>query len=120
MAISSQGTTFTFPGITAVFTSISVEDPVAEIVDMTPIDAPLGTKRMVATGEYTTPGRVRIDYLRLAGTPAPLTMSGLSGTLSIAHSAVSVSKTAILESASSEIAVGQALRGSMSFVLTDA
>lgn len=117
MAISSQGTTFTFPGFTAHYTSISVEEPQAEVVDMTSFTDPVGVKRMVGTGDITSPGRVRVDYIRLAGTPAPLAISGLSGSLSIAHANISVNKKAVLESATSEISVGQFLRGTLNFVI---
>jgi hypothetical protein len=118
MAISSQGTTFTFPGITAHYTSISVEEPEAEVVDITGVADPLSVRRrMVATGDFTSPGSVRVDYIRLAATPAPMTISGLSGQLTISHANLSVSKQAILQSASSEMAVGDFLRGSMTFVI---
>lgn len=117
MAISSQGTTFAFPGFTAHYTSISVEEPQAEVVDMTAIDDPVGVRRMVGTGDISSPGRVRVDYIRLAGTPAPLTISGISGNLSISHDNISVTKKAVLESATSEIAVGSFIRGTLNFVI---
>jgi hypothetical protein len=118
MAISSQGATFTFPGITAHYTSISVEEPEAEVVDVTKIDAPLSIKRhMMATGDYTSPGSVSVDYIRLAGTAAPMTLTGLEGQLSISHANISVSKKAVLQSATSEMAVGDFLRGTLTFVI---
>jgi hypothetical protein len=117
MAISSQGTTFTFPGFTALYTSISVEEPEAEVVDMTRIDDPAGVRRMVSTGDVTSPATVRVDYIRLAGTPSPLAISGLSGQLVISHPNISVSKKAVLQSATSEIAVGDVLRGTLNFVI---
>jgi hypothetical protein len=119
MAISSQGMTFTFPGFSAHYTSISVEEPEAEVVDMTKIDDPIKTRRMVATGDVTSPATVRVDYIRLAGTLAPLTISGRSGQLVISHPNVSVSKKAVLQSATSEISVGDLLRGSLNFVIDD-
>ena len=117
MAISSQGTTFTFPGLTAHYTSISVEEPQAEVVDMTSFTDPVGKKRMVGTGDIVSPGRVRVDYIRLSSTPAPLAISGLSGSLSISHANISVTKKAVLESATSEIPVGEFLRGTLNFVI---
>jgi hypothetical protein len=117
MAISSQGTTFTFPGFTAHYTSISVEEPEAEVVDMTKIDDPVKTRRMVATGDVISPATVRVDYIRLSGTPAPLAISGLSGQLVISHPNISVSKKAVLQSATSEMAVGEFLRGTLNFVI---
>lgn len=125
MAISSQGTTFTFPGFTAHYTSISVEEPQAEVIDMTSVSDPVGRKRMVPTGDVTSPARIRVDYVRLAGTPAPMRMTGRNGvnageavTLSFSHStAPSFTTKAILESASSEIAIGDLMRGTLNFVI---
>lgn len=117
MAISSQGMTFTFPGFSAHYTSISVEEPEAEVVDMTKIDGPLKKRYMVATGDVISPATVRVDYIRLAGTPAPLAMSGTSGQLVISHPSISVSEMAVLRSATSEIAVGEFLRGTLNFVI---
>lgn len=117
MAISSQGATFTFPGLTAHYTSISVEDPQAEVIDMTAATDPAGVKRMYYTGDITQPGRVRVDYIRTSATAAPLMLAGRTGQLSIQHANISVTKNAILESATSEIAVGQYLRGTLNFVI---
>ncbi len=125
MAISSQGTTFTFPGFTANYTSISVEEPQAEVVDVTGANDPVGRKRMVPTGDITSPGRIRVDYIRLAGTVAPLAMTGKIGvnageavSLSFSHgTAASFTAKAVLESASTELAVGEFIRGSLSFVV---
>lgn len=117
MAISSQGATFAFAGFTAQVTSISVEDAPAEIVDMTRVTDALGVRRMVYTGDKTAPARVRVDYIRTPQTVAPLTMAGSSGVLSISHAHVSLSTKAIIETASSEIAVGQFMRGTLSFVV---
>jgi len=117
MAISSQGATFTFPGFTAQYTSISVQEAEAEVVDMTAVGDPIGKRRMVGTGDITSPATVRVDYIRLSGTPAPMAISGLSGQLVISHANMSASKKAVLQSATSEMAVGQFLRGTLSFVI---
>lgn len=117
MAISSQGTTFSFPGFTALVTAISVEEPQAEIVDMTkPTDA-IGVKRMVATGDITSPAKIRVDYLREPATLSPLSFVGASGALAIAHAQFSLAENAIIESASHELAVGSAIRGTISFIV---
>jgi hypothetical protein len=125
MAISSQGTTFTFPGFTAHFTSISVEEPEAEVVDMTKIDDPLGRRRMVATTDVLSPARVTVDYIRLANTPSPLAITGAVGVnsgeaLSVSFSHQTASNftfKGILQSASNEVAVGDFQRGSLTFVV---
>ena len=122
MAISSLGTTFTFPGFTAHYTSISVEEPQAEVVDMTSASDALGTKRMVPTGDIASPGRIRVDYIRRPDTTQPLAMVGALGinagnavTLTFSHaSAGSFTTKAILESASNEVANGDMMRGSLS------
>lgn len=126
MAISSLGTTFTFPGFTAHFTAVSVEEAQAEIVDMTAVDDPAGRKRMFPTGDIASPARVRVDYIRLAGTPAALSPSltgalGINGgnpvSLSFSGRAGSFTTKAILESATTEAAVGDFVRGTLSFVI---
>jgi hypothetical protein len=119
MPFSSQGATLSFTGFTAGVTSISVESPQAEIVDMTGLTDAIGVKRMVATGGILSPAKIRVDYIREATSPDPLTFQGTSGTLAISHAALSVSKPAIVESVSTEMAVGDLLRGSISFVATE-
>lgn len=123
MPISSQGATFTFPGIEAVYTSIQVEDPEPEIVDMTsPLD-PLGVRRMMDTGDMKSPGRVTVDYLRNGSSPTPLKMAGSYGVLRIAlpdrplFFGTVVQIGAIVESASTEFAVGELVRGRMTFMV---
>lgn len=120
MSVSSQGLTFSFTGFTAGITSIAIEEAQAEIVDMTGTSDSPGVKRMIATGDILTPAKIRVDYMRQASTPSPLSIQGMSGTLTIAHENFSVSETVIVESASTEISLGGVLRGSMSFVVTEA
>jgi hypothetical protein len=93
MALTSQGLTFTFPGFSAHYTSISVEEPEAEVVDMTGIADPIKKRRMIETGDVTQPGRIRVDYMRLAGTAAPLSLTALRGQLVISHQNISVSRS---------------------------
>ncbi len=125
MAISSQGTTFTFPGFTAHYTSISVEEAEAEVVDMTGAVAPLGKRRMVPTGDVISPARVRVDYIRLANTATPMALTGIGGVnggqavlLSFSHAtAGNFTAKGILQSASHEVASGDLMRGSLTFVI---
>lgn len=117
MAISSQGTTFSFSGFTALITSISIEEGQGEVVDMTAIADPVGYKRMVATGALLTPAKVSIEYMRTAGTPNPLSVVGLTGNLVIAHNYLTVSKQAAIDTASHELAANDVIRGRATFVL---
>lgn len=117
MAISSQGTTFSFSGFTALITSISIEEGQGEVVDMTAIADPVGYKRMVATGALLTPAKVSIEYMRTAATPGPLSVVGLTGNLTIAHASMTVSKLAVIEAAAHELAANDIVRGRATFVL---
>jgi hypothetical protein len=117
VAISSQGTTFSFSGFSALITSISIEEGQGEVVDMTAIADPVGYKRMVATGALLTPAKVSIEYLRTAGTPSPLSVVGLTGNLVVSHAALTVSKLAAIDSASHELAANDVIRGRATFVL---
>jgi hypothetical protein len=130
VAISSQGTTFAFAASAGTFyakvLSISIEEAQPEIVDMTAVDDPLTVKKIVATGDILSPAKVSIEYLRgtadlalaaPATTIATMASSGAVGTLSIAHPAFSVTEQAVLESASTEMSVGDGIRGRMTFAI---
>ena len=117
MAISSQGTTFTFSGLTAQITSIQIEEGQGEVVDMTEISDPIRKKRMIASGDIVTPPKVSVDYIRLASTLSPLNMTSISGTLTISHPNASLTCEASIESASTEMSAGDILRGKIVFVL---
>lgn len=126
MPISSQGTTFSFPGISGLFTSISVEEPEMEVVDMTTWDdafvAGRGRKRLVATGDMKSPGKITVDYLRESGSTTPLEMRGAYGNLLLqmpngSGGTLTVFKKAYLESATTEIATGDVIRGRITFMI---
>ncbi len=126
MAISSHGTTFAFSGIaglTGSVLSISVEESQAELVDMTARGDILGVKRLMLTGDIKTPPRVSIEYLRSADNlyvqPLMNTPAGAYGLLTIAHgpSVSTVARFACVESASTELAVGDFVRGKLTFVV---
>lgn len=117
MAISSQGVSFSFSGFTALITSISIEEGQGEVVDMTAIADPVGYKRLVATGALLTPAKVSIEYLRTASTPGPLSVVGMVGVLTISHASATVSKLAVIESATHDFSSGDLVRGRATFVL---
>ena len=124
MPISSQGAQFSFPGISGLFTSISVEEPEMELVDMTGWDEPFvagrGRKRIVATGDMKSPGRIVVDYLREPGGLPPLEMRGAYGNLVLTipegpGGQVIVFRRAYLASATTEISTGDIVRGRITF-----
>jgi hypothetical protein len=124
VAISSQGITFSFSGaafsISGGVTSISIEEAQPEIVDMTGATDSVGARKMMSTGDVLTPPKVTIDYFRtgndLAGF-APADSAGDYGAIVLQHAAFTVAKNAIIESASTELAVGDAIRGKITFII---
>lgn len=109
--------TFTYSGFSGYVTGIAVEEPSAEIVDMTGINHPVGTLLRVPTGEKKG-GAITLDFLH-NGTLNPATLIGTHGTLTFSSSAYSVSRSVIVETASMEARVGEIVRGTIKFVLTD-
>lgn len=116
--VTAQGATFTFNGVVATITGMSVEAPVAEIADMTGINDPAGATVLVPTGGVS-PGKVTVEYVHAAGGIDPQAAIGVRGTLSFGSPGYSVSRNAILESASTEVRTGDVVRGSIRFVMTD-
>jgi hypothetical protein len=131
VAISSQGTTFTFTGISAFspietqsspprVTSISIEEAQPEVVDMTGVSDLKGSRRRVWTGDITSPAKISIEYFRtkteIDGYPL-VTSTGATGQLVISNGSFSVDAAVAVESSSTEIAVGDGVRGRMSFVV---
>ena len=129
MAISSHGTTFFFSS-EAIFvngrvTSISIEEAQPEVVDMTDIGDPLGGRRIMATGDVLSPAKVTIEFMRRSsdlqnfppGTTTD-TPEQLEGTLRISRSGIDFDQPAVLTSASTDLAVGDVIRGKMSFTIS--
>lgn len=110
--------TFTFNGAVATVTSIQVDTPVAEIVDMTSINDPIGYTRKAATGDIRG-GGVTVDFLFRVGGTDPQSLIGQNGILTFASSAYSVSRRAILESASVSARTGELVSGQLKFQITD-
>lgn len=116
--VTAQGGTFTFNGVSAYITGLSVETPTAEIVDMTAHNAAAGQMVMVPTGHWSG-GAVTVDYIHAAGGADPQSVVRTVGTLSFASGGYSVSRRAILESATTSAKVGDVTRGTLKFRVTD-
>lgn len=123
MAISSHGATFTFSGIAGLngnVTSISVEEAQPEVVDMTTVSDDIGIRRVIATGDVLSPPKVSIEYFRTGSNLAaaePLSFTGSTGAMVIGHSSFSVAAKAMVESMSTEMAVGDVIKGRISFII---
>lgn len=118
MAGVPYNATFTFRGVAATVTSVQVEMPVAEIVDMTPITAPVGYTYQAATGDIRG-GSITVDFLFAVGGTDPQSVVGTNGMLVFTSSAYSVSRRAILESASVSARTGELVSGQLKFRMTD-
>jgi len=116
--LSAHGGTFTFQSFQAAVTGLTVETPTAEVVDMTPADAASNYIVMVPTGAWSG-GSISVDYIRLTGTADPQTIVGKCDSLSFTSAGYSVTMRCVLQSASTEARVGDLVRGSLRFVLTD-
>lgn len=114
-ALANQST-FSFAGQTYFATSVSVEAPTPEIVNMTPIDAPVGTIRMVPTGDFTAPGRIEVQCL---GFNDPKNLVGVVGSAVFQTPLGSVTKNAVCDAASTEGQVGSLLQLRFSLMPTD-
>jgi hypothetical protein len=116
--VTAQGGAFTFNGVSAYITGLSVETPTAEVVDMTAHNAAAGQMVMVPTGHWSG-GSVTVDYIHAAGGTDPLSIVRTVGTLSFSSGGYSVSRRAILESATTSARVGDLVRGTLKFRVTD-
>lgn len=124
---SAQGATFTFIGslgnsgpvsFTGSITGINVTTPTAEIVDMTAYNAPVNATAIAPTGGWSG-GQVTVDYISKIGTGDVQDLVRRIGPLSFASPNFSVTRRAILESATQEASVGGLVRGSLTFRVTD-
>ena len=115
--VFAQGGTFTFGSLNATIVALSVDHAVAEVVDMTTYTHPVNHIVMVPTGAWSG-GAVSVDYLHVGSFDATLTI-GTTGQLSFACANYSVAKYAVHESSSTQLKVGDLVRGTMKFRLTD-
>jgi hypothetical protein len=103
----SHQSTFTFMGGTYDVTSVSVQGPTPEVVDMTPHNAPASQRILVPTGAYTDTGSIDVEALGFAD---PKNLTGLQGEAVFTTPLGSVTRIVICESASAEGRVGDVLR----------
>ena len=125
---TAQGATFTFTtsigSFAAKLTGISIETPTAEVTDMTPMSQGPGYIVLVPTGDWSG-GSMSVDYIREAS-PQPANAIGdpqmlvrKHGPATFASPGMSITRNVILQSASTEARVGDLVRGSLRFVITD-
>lgn len=116
----ASGATFTFCGVRAIATRVSVEAPTAEIVDMTAHNAAVNTTMLVPTGAWVGGGgTVDVEFLQSPNGVSPLVAIGKVGVASFSGNTFSINNRAACESATVEAAVGDLVRGTMRLRLTD-
>lgn len=119
---AAQGATFTFAGTRGQFgasvTSLSVSSPEAEVVDMTGFGDDLGRRVMVPTGDWSG-GSVEVEYIASPNGADPEGFVRDYGTLTFGATGLNISRRAILTSTDKQIRVGDIVRGSLRFALTD-
>lgn len=117
--VSAQGGTFTFQGVQAIVTGISVETPVAEVIDMASATDPVGTIGIVPTGEWSG-GSISVDYVHAGPLQVdPQTLVRQAGQLFFGSPGYSVGRNVVLESATTEARAGDIVRGTLRFRMTD-
>jgi hypothetical protein len=109
--------TFSYGSFSGYVTGLQVEHPTAETVNMTGTNDPVGTFRLVPTGEKRG-GSITVDFMH-NGTFDVATLIGTYGSLTFSSTAYSVSKSVICETASMEARTGEVVRGTLKFLLTD-
>lgn len=122
MAATGHGATFTFICDRGIFrgrvTNVSVESPSAELADMTGATDGVGYSFIVPTGSWKG-GSVSVDFNAEVGVVAAETLVRGVGQLTFSSAGYSVQRQVVLESASSTVTVGDIVKGSLKFVLTD-
>lgn len=117
-ATLANQSTFTFRNATYTVTSVIVESPQPEIVNMTGYNDGINVVRMVKTGAFTSPGRIALEgfgkddpkaLVEGAGDYAIFTMAGGG----------SIQRFCIVDSARLEGKVGDVFRVSITLMPTD-
>lgn len=110
-----SGATFSFSGFTGSILGLSVETPSAEIVDMTSVLDKNNAAMLVPTGALVG-GSITIDFYGLLD---PQGLVGRRAVLVMSSAKLTVSRNVILEKASVDVKTSEAVRGTLTFRMTD-
>lgn len=110
-----SGASFIFGRGSWSISSLSVETPTAEVVDMTSVFDDKRSCVLVPTGAITG-GSVTIEFY---GTVDPQEFVGMRDRLILYSRNFQITRNAILEKASLDVRTGEAVRGTLTFRLTD-
>lgn len=112
----AQNSTFSFKGTAYTVTSVSVEAPTPEVVNVTAKDAAVGAVVLVPTGAFASPGSIAVDCL---GASDPNGLVGQIGEAKFVAKGLTVTKTAVCNSASVDARTGDLLRVRFTLTVTD-
>lgn len=117
MAIAlAQNSTFSFKGTAYTVTSVSVEAPTPEVVNMTAIDDGVSQMVMVPTGALTAPGQISVECL---GFSDPAALVGELGSAVFTTPQGTITRNAVCNSASVDARTGDVLRVRFTLTPTD-
>ena len=121
MAATGHGATFFFVSNKGTFsggvTSVRVDSPSAEIADMTGVNDAAEVSVLIPTGSWKG-GSVTVEYVAGSSFDVQVLVRGF-GSLTFTSAGMSVSRQVVLESASRNAAVGDVVKGSLKFLMTD-
>ena len=122
---TAQGAVFTWTGtppFTGKVTGISVETPTAVVADMTAVGDQAGYMVMVPTGDWVG-GTIAVDFVSFGDPQGIVRQTGVLTLTTAAPAgstpALSISRRALCQSASVAAQVGEIVRGSLKFLMTD-
>lgn len=128
MSITAHGATFTFEATAAgdgrrlgsfsgKVTRLSVDSPSAEVIDATGVSDGNSQRLLVHTGARTG-GAITLEYIS-AGSLANYSLVSGRGNLIVSGASYSLTRNVIFESCSESASVGDVVRGSARFLITD-
>jgi|OM-RGC.v1.027940788 hypothetical protein len=115
--ITAQGTAARFGSTKFVVTAFSFTPPTERLTDMTSAVSPIGANVMVATGE-TQPGTISLEFMADSRFSNPQNIIGYRRSLVISGP-YELTRNAVCTGGSVQASVGDVIRGSLEFTITD-
>ena len=115
--ITAQGTAASFGSTQFVVTAFSFTPPAEQLTDMTSVVDLIGANVMVPTGE-TQPGTISLDFIADSGFSNPQDIIGDRDSLVISGP-YGLTRNAVCTGGSVQASMGDVIRGSLEFTITD-
>lgn len=114
---TALGTTASFDGNAFTVTGFSFNPPAAQLADMTGAADLAGANVMAPTGEYT-PGTMTVDFIATTTFGNPQEIIGTRGALAISGP-YPISRNAVCTDGSVQATLGDIIKGTLEFTITD-